>query len=399
MRGFPVWLRAMGASGALLLLTGCWSSLDFKNAAIVMGTGFDSDPQGYRISVEMLIPGAEQSGSQSNPVAQSLVLERADQNLHGFARHFIRDSKRKLVFTHNRVWIVKDTLAKENLLRILDILERGEMLRMHSYLFITPENPTEILKTHPLFKTQTSIELSLGMKEVKFVSDYATPNVREFMRMLSEPPYTAFLPVLHIRQNTNKPIPEVGETAIIKGDHMIGELNRNETMGLLWLRGSVKGTTISAGGIADHPVQIEAHGLDTKIKPVLQDGKLSVNVKVSLRGAVAEVAPEVRVNEDFIKELEQQVSDKVAAQIRETLQTLQGTFQTDITGIGLEVYRRYPQEWHRLEKNWDELFAAAKVHVDVKAEIYHQGLVDHTLGADRARPKFNPYRPGEWKER
>jgi spore germination protein KC len=93
-------------------------------------------------------------------------------------------------------------------------------------------------------------------------------------------------------------------------------------------------------------------------------------------------------------ELGEQVSAMVTKYVKASLKTLQKKYHTDITGIGLQVYRKYPKEWHKLEPRWDEIFSHANITVHVKAEIYHRGLVKDTVGQLRKKPEMNPFIPG-----
>jgi Ger(x)C family germination protein len=372
--------------------------MDIKDAAIVTGMGIAKSNEDYSISIQILKPEGEQSGgSQSNPKTNSIVLGGAAKTMHSFVRNFIRDSKERLIFTHTRIWIVKDPLAKENLLQVLDFIERDEFPRLSSYLLITEDNPAEVLKTPPLSNSNSATELSLGMKSAVYASNYAANDIRETLRMLTEPPNTAYLPIVHIGKSADSPVLEIGGTAVIKNGRMIGKLNENETIGLLWLRNQVKGISISTKGASNYPVQVEAKELGTDMQIKLLNDSLTADLKIRLRGTIAEIPSQIKVNERLQDEINERVSATVADNVSAALKALQEKYHTDITGIGLEVYRKYPKKWHAMKSRWDEIFSHAKITVHVKTKIYHPGLINDTLGKPRTKPEINPLVPNTWR--
>jgi spore germination protein KC len=376
------------------MLTGCWDGLDIKNVAIVTGTGISKSEEGYRISIQVLNPGGGKDGeSKSEPKTGSTVLEHTAKTIHGFSRDFTRIIKRRLVFSHNRVWIVHDSLAKENLLLVLDFLQRNEFPRLNSYLLITQDDPADLLRAPPLLKSISTTELFEGIKSSSSASNYASNDIRETLRMLTEPPNTAYLPIVRIGNSADTPTLEITGTAVFNRGRMTGKLDTDETIGLLWLWNQVKDISISAEGASKHPLQVQVKGTGTSVETSLRGERLSSDVNIRLRGTVAEIPPQIEVTETLMDELGEQVSATVTKQVEATLKALQKKYHTDITGIGLNVYRKYPKEWHKVEPRWDEIFSHAKVTVHVKAEIYHPGLVKNTFGKTRKKPEMNPFLP------
>jgi spore germination protein KC len=246
-------------------------------------------------SFQVLKPGGEQnSGSKSESKTDSLVLEHTAKTLQGFSRDFTRTIKHRLIFSHNRIWIIHDSLAKENLLQVLDFLQRNEFPRLNSYLLIAQDNPADLLKAPPLLKGISSDELYEGIKSSVYASNYAANDIRETLRMLTEPPNTAYLPIVHISKSADTSILEIAGTAVFRNGRMAGKLDTDETIGLLWLRNQVKDISISAEGASKHPLQVQVKGLGTSVETSLLGDGLSADVKIRLRGTIAEMTPQIK---------------------------------------------------------------------------------------------------------
>ena len=48
--------------------------------------------------------------------------------------------------------------------------------------------------------------------------------------------------------------------------------------------------------------------------------------------------------------------------------------KVDILGFAEEFHRKYPREWKKVKKDWDEIFPTVKVTLDIKAYIRRPGL-------------------------
>ena len=52
---------------------------------------------------------------------------------------------------------------------------------------------------------------------------------------------------------------------------------------------------------------------------------------------------------------------------------------SDIYGIGMSVYRKYPREWRKMKKQWDKIFPETELDVKVRVRIPSTGQVVESL--------------------
>lgn len=205
--------------GILFLLTGCWSSQELDNVALVHGVGVDKSDDQLNISVEIIKPtnGQQNGETDGQENGQHIVLKQnADTLLEG-ARGLIRDAKRRLEFGHARAWIVSERLAKEeNFVHVLDSVRRDQMLRLNSHLFITQEDPSEILNTPTLYEDLSSIELVSALEHTEFNTDYVPTTLREFYKLIEGPVSNAYIPMILVEKKEEQTITSINGTAVIK---------------------------------------------------------------------------------------------------------------------------------------------------------------------------------------
>lgn len=382
---------------ASMLLTGCWSNQELNNTALVHGVGLDKIDDKIHASFEIIKPGgSSQEGDQSVTSIDSgehIVLEETTETLLEGARELIKYTKRRLDFGHTEAWIIGENLAKDDFIKTLDIVRRDQMLRLNSHIFITKDNPTDILSTPTLYKSLVASELVSSLAQTKFIAEYAPITLRELYKLMEGPVPNAYIPIIYLDENNKQELTVIDGTAVIKKDRMVGELDKIETAGLNLLLNHVKGGSIQVhlDDAEDEKVSIEISKLKTKTTPTWTKDQLDVTIETKIKGKLGDNMTSNKIDESFFKEIEKKISEHTKESIRSTLNKLQHEYQTDITKIGPETYKKYPKEWHRIHSDWDEIFANANVTIDVQTNITHQGLINKDMEYHE-KPHNNPYR-------
>ncbi len=382
----------------LFLLTGCWSSLEIDDSLLVYGTGIDKKEDKYRIIVEVLKTGGGDGSSTGGDggQGQSLILERSAESLLDGIRNFIRGAKRRLIFTHNRVCVLSEQVAKDNAIQPIDSLSRDQMLRLRTFMFVSDVEPRKVFEAPPMFRSLQSLELASGMDSVAYVSNFPRVTVMDLFRMISGPVKTAYIPIISIKEDKQQDRSIISGTAVLKGERMVGKLDPRESMGLIFVHGEVQGASVTVemdGKKKRVSVEVTKAGVD--ISPHLEGDQLTADVKIEIKGTLAEVPSRVDVNQKWIDRVEEEVSQSIKRDIDSLFNKLQKEYQTDVAGIGLLTYRKYPKEWERLAPQWHDIFAQADIRTQVKTEVYHQGLINQNYGGIYRKPQNNPYRRGQ----
>lgn len=378
---------------SLFLLTGCWNNQELDKTVLVHGVGLDKSDEQLKISVEIIKPTSNQEGGQGGGKGsgQHIVLEKnADTFLEG-ARGLIRYAKRRLQFGHARAWIISERLAKGNFFQVLDSVSRDQMFRLNSHPFVTQEDPSDILSTPTLYENLTSLELVTALEQTQFIAEYAPLTLREFYKLTEGPIPNAYIPMISIKKAGEQTITSIDGTAVIKNNQMVGKLNTEETMGLNWLLNHVEGGSTTVSLDENEKVSLEITKAKTKTKPILNGRQLNVGIQTKIEGTLSDNMTTKRINEAFLKEIEKKISHHVQNEIHTTLKKLQKELETDITEIGLETHRTYPEQWQTIHSEWNDIFANAKISIDVDANITHEGLINENDPREHRKPYNNPY--------
>jgi Ger(x)C family germination protein len=377
-----------------LFLSGCWNSLELDDTALVYGIGLSKQNDRLRMTVEIIRPG--DAGGEGTATGESIILEKEADTLIEASRELIREVKRRLSWEHNRVWIINEELAKdEDFISYLDLGRRDEMFRINSYIFVTKDDPIDILSTPTLYDDLTSGEIVSALGQKRFLSGFADVRFYDLFKHLEGPLPYAYLPMIKKTEEHPQPVTTINGTAVFKDGKMIGELTDLETVGLNVLHNEAEGgyTQIDVKG---GKVSLETRTSQTTIEPVLNGDELEVAIDVNIHATLADNHATEAVTEEWMNQVEEQNSLASNQFIEMLLEKLQKEYKTDITGIGMETYRKYPKEWKEVKDDWEDIFSKTEVSLDVTTTIDHEGLIDKNLDESDERPFNNPYQ--FWKD-
>jgi spore germination protein KC len=372
---------------SLLLLSGCWNRTEINDIAIVTAVGLDLlEDDKMRLSLQVAVPSqlGQATGPTQGGKSTFIVSELGGTTSEAF-RHLQEKLPRRIFFSHSRVLIIGEDLARNGVTHILDFYARYQEPRMHSSIIVTKGKAVDILKQEPTLENVSAEEANeLIKRKVGLMI-----SIRDFLDMLLtegvEPVAPQFiLEPLEVKSDSQtKEKQSINGAAVFKGDKLIGWMDDVETRGILWLRNEMKEGVITVnigeerggGKISTNIIRTESD-----IVPELKDGKIIIRINTRAELNVLENASEVNLGDpENIDKLEKEIEKEIKDRIRMTLDKAQGELGSDIFGFGEELYKKYPKEWNNTYKEkWDDEFSELEVIVKPKVFVRRVGLIRHS---------------------
>ncbi|MGQ9557295.1 MAG: Ger(x)C family spore germination protein [Desulfurispora sp.] len=377
----------------LLPLSGCWDKTEVENLNIVIGAAVDRLPTGQLRIIcqtvdqpqrQMSNPnGSQGSGSINyhNWLATGYTLFDAIHRLTLVAPH-------RFYWPHCRVIIISEQLARQDIVSILDFLERDAEIKRSMWILIARDKPEDILAAGTQNKLPPARLLAESLDIRHCNSWYAVSRLNQFMRQLSTPGREAFtagvesVPGLMRRDlqaagsGPDLHEPRLTHTALFRSGQLVGWLNEQQSRGLLWLLGEVKKGIVPVK-LNENMISFEVVGSQSKIEPSLQDGELEINISLKVDANIGEVSPGLeKLDSAVIKELEAALSEHVRQDITAALAAMQ-SLGSDAAGLGEAVYRQYPARWQEsYAGNWPEIFSSLSYTIDVHSRVRGLGRIN-----------------------
>lgn len=384
--------------------SGCWDQREAENTGIIIGAGIDQTEDGQIMVIGQTLipqqPGAG-GGGQAGEILSFHNWYATGETLFDAIRNLTLQSPNPLFWSHAQVIVFSERFAKRGLLDAIDFLERDPEIKQSTWMLIAQGDLNDIMQTREIaFQAPTKIMADV-IKTRDRNAKYAITSLGDFLRLMDNPDTESFTAGVNFFKGPMKDMNKltsrvqeapreyeikISDTAVFRGDKMVGWFNTKESRGLLFIQGEVKSGIIVLEK-EQQRLSIEMFGASSKLKPVVRDGQLVMKIGVKVTGNLAEASPGIyELDKKVVKDIEQKMNKKVEEEIMATVTKAQ-ELNTDVLGFGPVVHQHFPQEWEKgLAQSWPEMFKDLEVEVTVDSQIKHTGLTTTSVNP-RQKPK------------
>lgn len=373
-----IWLLLLIMIGMLMMIqTGCWDYREIEDLSIAAGAAIDKEGDEYVVTVEIV---DIQSGKESTMEPQ--IIEVKGESIFDAVRNAVQISGRKLYWSHAKIIIVSQDVAKEGIGKVLDFFVRDTELRNNLHIMVSKgKMAKELLETESITENIRSFEMyRTAMNHINVLK---SPEVAlyQLINDLSAEGKSAVLPVIGSIKNNKKERYQLSGTAVFKRDKLIGMLDGKETKILHYMTkmdkgGLLLGDEISEDNDSGITLEVFNNQSATEIKPEYINGEVVMNVTVRIESAIAENEKlEDLSSDEAITQLKHQVEAAMEKQILELVHKVQSQYGSDIFGFGSTVKAEMPKVWKEIGSSWDEIFRGLKVNVHMDVHIINKASV------------------------
>jgi len=374
-------------------LTGCWSRVELNDVAIVTATAIDLGKDDklqltLQIMKVKMTKGISEKGG-SGEESTLVVSEKGESVMEAYSI-IQKKLSRQLIFSHNRVVIVGEKLARSGLSPVLDFFSRYREARGNSFLVATKGEAKNVLKVPPNFEIFTAEEI----REEEKARQLDSVSFREFVSRLLEkgiePMCTQLQAVpLNGQKSDSAQEEEVGlglvGAGIFRQDKLVGWLKRQDAETMGWMRNKLKNSTMTVS-LSDHDkgsgkVSVELFKAKTSIKPKIQGEKIRFDIVMSLAGELFETNTKLSIKEVHnLNIIQQALEQEIVTRVTSVVEKLQKQFKSDAIGFGTILHRSYKKAWNdKLSKQWDEEFPKVEVHTKAHFKIIGTGRANDSV--------------------
>lgn len=396
-----------------LTLQGCWDQQEVERLGIVLSTAMDQAPDGrVRLTVQVINPkfaagGGRGGGAGGEAIAGSYRnLSTEGSTIFDCIRRLSLESPYELYFAHNMTLLISEELAKNRgIEEVIDFFERNPQIRRNNYILIARSDISSILEMPGQITLTPSQRMAGIIRHQRMSSYYPEMQLGDFLELMETEGSAAYAAGIQVETNevdvrdkiaggwsskegSPKPIGaliKIGGTAVFQGNKMAGWLDERESRGLLWIKGRVKGGVITVpcgsgngSGSGEGPrLSLEIIRNGSKIEPEINEGELSVTVKVNVQANILEAeCPEELNKPEVIATIEQSLAAAVQGEVEAALSKAQKEYNADVFGFGTAVHRKYPGIWKEIKENWMDIHPGLPVYLEVDAVIPRTGLIN-----------------------
>lgn len=171
---------------------------------------------------------------------------------------------------------------------------------------------------------------------------------------------------------------EVAGLGVFRGSRLVGWLDTAKTRGLQFIRGQLVQATLQVTHPARHggSVGLGVTLLSSRVRVTLTDSIPEVSIAVEVAASIEDARDMPGLSSpESIEGLRHSVEDAIRDEVMSTINTAARELQSDVFGIGLQIYRSDPRRWLQLVAQWRQTLKQVEAHVEVNATISDPGLL------------------------
>lgn len=380
MKMVSKFISALLSIGMLISLSGCWNYSEIDDMSIVAGVAIDKNKEenNLQLTVEMV----DTQGGMQQSQASFKMISLSGDTIFDIVRNMISLTGKKLFWSHAKVIILSEEVAREGLVKVIDWYSRDTETRADVFVFVSSEkNAREVLNLNSETKTIMSFELAQMMNDEAFTSTAPVVEIWDFIDKLESSGNNAVAPLIQINEENGQKNERVNGTAVFVRDRMVGKLDGEETKYSLFVKNNVKGGVLKVDNERGVPTySLEIISSRTKVKPKWVDGKLQIQIHTVTHTGLDEVMSSVELTgQESIGAIEKRAGEALQHNILSVIRKVQQEYQADIFGFGEAVHGSMPRSWRELQEKWPEVFKDVDVTVSSKIVIQSTAKTSRTI--------------------
>jgi len=359
-------------------LHSCWSQRELNELAIVLGVGLDagSEPDTLTLTsqvvkVSELGSGATQGGRSGEKAFVNLT--DTGKSVLSTVRNITHMQNRRLYFSHNKVLILSSDLAKLDIAEGMDVFIRDYEARMNVYMLISRGRASEILEEESDLEKIPAMHIYGMMENQRINSETAVVTLRDFAIATLSGSTAPVAPMIEVYESEEKKKVKLDGTAVFKQGKMIGELDKAQTRGLMWVTGKARSGAMTVDTQWGQVILEILHSKSSLKAVKAQHGTIRMELRVDEDVVVqSNETTEDMTRPENIAILKEHVKKEINADIEKALRQAR-SLSADIFGFGEAIRREYPEEWEKMKENWDMVFSEIGLDVQVEVELRSTG--------------------------
>ncbi|MHA7964291.1 Ger(x)C family spore germination protein [Paenibacillus sp. CAU 1782] len=339
---------------------------DIDKRFFVVGTGLDlsgNKEKPYRITIQLAIPSPKIEPGTSKFQFETIDAVSIAEGLRMLKAYVDKE----LDFGHCRIFLIGESLARQNITPVLDWMKRRRDIQMVAMMAIGKPDAASVLKIKPISEQYpgNALLLSFGADGTESSYNYAE-SLSGFSRRLTE---RGFDPALAIVKGDKKLGYIINEIALMDKQRIKLILSPDESQ--MFNQLASRFTKASMHGIFRHQKMVVAiNQLHSRFRIENRDDQDVIKVNMRMKTVVEESA--ASLFDKDLKPIESELEKSYEAEANKLLVKIQKA-NVDPLGFGLRYLAMHSgdQNWER----WQQLYPEASFQVNVRLIIEGTGLI------------------------
>lgn len=369
----------------LVVLSGCWDMQEINELGLVTAVGIDkADGENrYSITVQIANPVTDNSSDNKGESKSTVWTGTADGNsLFDATRNLTKISSRKIMWAHNNLVVIGESLAKEGITPVVDYFTHNPELRLRAAVVVSKGDAKDYIAEKIGMESPSGVSFIKleGFREI--VGESASSHMLQVSAALKSEYGNPLISRIDLKKalmqseesedkEKSSNTVELAGAAVFKKDKMLGWLSPEESRGISWILNQTRNTavTVSDTEHQDKSVSVEIESVKAKIIAEVSNGMPGISINISGKGDIVEEDGSTSREIDEVKEhVGELVGKRIEEEVKKSLEAMQKKYMVDCLGFAAIVHAQNKREWNDgLKDKWEKIFP--QIPVNVSADI------------------------------
>jgi len=368
----------------LLVLAGCWDMMEIDRRLFVGIIGIDASDEPNKYTFHFSIPiareimGGEGGGGDGGVGGESVSQITAEAySLVDAARNLALRVNRDIYFEHMRIVVISEDVARRDIKDVLNPFAHQTEFNRRSRIAICEGKAEKVMQVKPWAEKLKAEYMESLYAARAMTGKFIEMDLGDLFRNL----YSHNGNTLVSKITPDSTEVSIGGAGVIKNFKFIGWLSEEETQGVNFFLGNIRGGEIVVEDIdSGGTVTFTILGEKTHLSVIKAEPIPEFAMKVYVAGDIATTSHAVtyehnKLETKYIKELERAISREIKSQILMGITKLQKDYQVDLLNLGDYLRKFEPQLWKSYEQEWDDIFPQVSIDVEVRTTIKNLGVL------------------------
>lgn len=358
------------------LFSGCNVREDqLKDMALAQALGIDFKDESYNVSFMIYDLSKNRGSSAELSGTLTKVFKGGGESVPYAITNLTTLIGKKPYYSHNRVVIVGEEMAKEGLSTVFDFLYRNAEMRPYVLVAIARGDAQEILGADLGETLNPAEEIQNVITVGAYYSYVPQAEIVDIAISTLEKTSDSYLPIVELSKDGDSELVKASGTAIFNKMKLAGELNEEETKGLLWINNQIQYGTLVCTTSTQNMVSAEIIDANTEVDVFVENGKIKYTIKASCALNIDQVDGKETnsLSREQMQEIEQTYAKTIEKQISSAIDKCLGEYKSDVFRFGKRLWQKYPETYREISDNWREKFSELEFEIDVKTQVSKTG--------------------------
>ena len=372
-------------------LSGCWDRNELSKTSIVTGMAVDKGESfKYKLTIETT-EAREMMVQTATGQAPSTIASLEGNSVAELVSKFNIVNATIPIYSHMRVLVISEELAKEGMLDFMDFFDRNRQIRDDFMIVIAREgNAEDIIKVNNMYKKSASLKLFTQLTTMQ--RDWGgAPDIKlnDYTRIYNSEGQAPVLPAVQLIgdakkggniENLKSEDPEaqvkVNSLGAFKSGKLVGYASLAEVRDLLFVQDNIKTTAITANcEEGEKKFEYRVTHSSTKITAKEVKGIPHFYIKIKTEGILdGTTCTNTIGNAGTFEKLESSINKEMEREIKDFIIKTKEQFNADIFGFGDLLREQDYKNFKKYKDTWDDGYAKAQMHISFNSEIKRSGL-------------------------